>query len=534
MTTGKKVALGVLVFFLLLVVGFAIAVPMLLDVDRYRPLVAQHIEAQTGKPASIGRLALTFLPTLAIRVDDFSLGNPAGFPPGAFLKVRRVNVALDVGALWNRQILIKSLELDRPSLNLLSDVRGRWNFENPPNRRAGKTATTDKPPFTLGVISKVSINGAELAAANLLPSGRLGPAFFEARGLSTGLEPVDLNAFAGSSSASRIAPASGAPEPALARWWSSIAYAAPRSAPAAQGRLKADSLRFGTLEVTDVKTKLRLFPKQIYFDDLSFDLYGGRSTGALAVDISSADPRYSTHAQLSGVDVARLFAAFPAARGQMSGKMDGTVKLSGEVSHSPDPLAGMRGNGEVSVRNGQLPSLQLNRNLMTLARLTNLGPAAGDPSSFSSIAADFNIANDKISSQKITVVGNGVDVDGSGSVSLAGEGVLDYQGVARLAAAQNAVSNFLQGLTGATLENGKLTFPFNVAGTLSNPKFLIKSLGRGGQLNALKGLGTAGAGQQAGSSPGQTPQQPADLVQGLAGLFKKKKATPTPPPATKP
>jgi len=532
MTTGKKIALGVVIFFLVLVAGLAIVVPMLLDVDRYRPQVAQHIEAQTGKPASIGHLGLTVFPTLAIRVDNLSLGNPAGFPQGTFLEVRRVTVALDAAALWNREILIRSLDLDRPTLNLLSDVRGRWNFENPPQARAARTTAADKPPFTLGVIAKVSINRADFAAANLLPSGRPGPTFFEARGLSTELEHVDLNAFAGSSSASRIAPASHAPELAMNGWWNSVVYAAtPNSVPAAAGRPKADSLRFGTLEVTNVKTKLRLLPKQIYFDDLTFDLYGGRATGALAVDIAPANPRYSTHAQLSGVDVARLFAAFPAARGKMSGTMDGTVKLAGEVSHSPDPLAGMRGTGEVSIKNGQLPSLQLNRNLMTLARLANLGPAAGDPSSFSSVAADFNIANDKISSQKITVVGNGVDMDSSGSVSLAGEGGLDYQGVARLAATPNAVSNLLQGLTGATTENGKLSFPFTIAGTLSNPKFLLKSLGSKGQLSALKGLAATGAGQQAASTPGQTPQQPADLVQGLAGLLKKKKP---PPPATKP
>jgi uncharacterized protein involved in outer membrane biogenesis len=536
MSTGKKIALGIVIFFALLLVGLAIVVRLLLDVDRYRAQVVALLRDETGKPAQIGRLALTLFPTLALRVDDFALGNPAGFPEGNFLKVHRIRAELDVGALWDRQILIKSLQLDQPLLNLLSDPRGRWNFENAPKPRSLKTASEqDKPLFSLDVISRVYIEGAQLTAANVLPSGRPGPAFFAARGLSGQLQHVDLNALAGSSSAAPAPETIHSSQVALTGWLTSIGYAAaPRPTPAAEGPLKAESLNFGTLQLTEVKTRLRLFPRQVYFDDLSFSLYGGRATGALAVDLAGANPRYNAHAQLGGVDVARLLAAFPGARGKMTGKMDGNLKLSGEVTHSPDPLAGMQGAGQVNVLNGQLPSLQLNRNLMLLARLSNLGPASGDPSSFSSLSADLNIANDRISSNKIRLVGNGVDVDGSGSVALAGAGSLDYQGVAKIVAGQSAISNLLQGLVGATAEGGKLSFPFNIAGTLASPRFLLRSTGRASQLGALQNPPSGKAGQQATTQPGQTPQQPADLLQGLEGLFKKKKQAQPQQPSPQP
>ncbi len=102
---------------------------MLIDVDRYRPRVIAHIREETGKPAEIGRLTLTLFPTLSIRVDDFALGNPGAFPRGHVLKVRRIYAELDRDALWNRQILIKSLKLNDPVVHLLSDARGRWNFD---------------------------------------------------------------------------------------------------------------------------------------------------------------------------------------------------------------------------------------------------------------------------------------------------------------------------------------------------------------------------------------------------------------------
>jgi uncharacterized protein involved in outer membrane biogenesis len=524
MSKGKKIALGVVIVLVVLILGLAVAIPLLIDVDRYRPQVIAHIQEETGKPAEIGKLTLTVFPTLSIRVDDFALGNPAGFPTGYLVKTRRVYAVVDRGALWNRQVIIKSLELDQPVIRLLSDVRGKWNFENPPSAKKASNPADESPSsFTLGVIDKVSIKDGDLAAANLLASGKPGPDFFAARSVSLDLEDVDINAFIASSSAS-LAPR---PEELYASagpaFGATVLYAAPAPGkPAAQGTLRADSLRFGTLQATSVKTKLRLFPKQVFFDDLNFNFYGGRASGSLAFNFAGRNPAYSTNARLSGVDVAKMLEAFPDARGKLTGTMEGTMKLAGEVTHSPDPLAGMRGAGQLSIKDGKLPSLQLNKNLMMLARFSQLGAAEGDPSSFQSMSADLNIADGKIKSEKIKIVGSGVDVDGAGVMALAGEGSLAYDGIAKLAAGQNPITNILGGLSGATYADGKLTFPFSVGGTFENPQFKLKSLGSKQQLTGLQGLLGAKGQQQAGAQGEQTP---ADLVQGIAGMFKKKQST---------
>jgi len=546
MSTGKKIALGVVIFFVVLVVGLVIVIPMLIDIDRYRPQVVARLQEETGKPAEIGHLALTIFPKVSIRVDDFALGNPPGFPQGDFVRARRIYALVDAGALWNRQVVITSFQLDEPIINLLSDVRGKWNFENPP-KPAGvaKTAAHEPSAFTLGVISSVSIKGGELKATSLLASGRPGPSFFEARSVAIDLADVDLNAFAASASASLPGQDAGLKATATggvasgfnwARLFETTpAYAAELPAkPAAQGTLKAESLRFGTFLATSVKTKLRLFPKQVNFDDLNFNLYGGRASGALAFNSAGQNPRYNTNVRISGVDVAKLLEAIPEARGKMTGTVEGNMKLSGEVTHSPDPLAGMRGTGQVSVRNGQLPSLQLNKNLTQLARLTNLGPASGDPSSFSSISTDLNIANGRITSNKIAIVGNGVEVNGSGSMTLAGAGSLDYQGISKVASGQNPVTDMLASFSGATFADGKLSFPFTLGGTLQQPKFSLKSAGGASAVGGLQSI-LGGKGQQTTAQPGQT-QPSEDLVKGISGLFKKKQTTqqqPAPQPQPK-
>jgi uncharacterized protein involved in outer membrane biogenesis len=537
MSTGKKIGLGIVIFFVVLVVGLIIIVPMLIDVDRYRPQVVARLQEETGKPAEIGHLALTIFPKVSIRVDDFALGNPPSFPKGDFVRARRIYAVVDAGALWNLQVVITSLQLDEPSINLLSDIRGKWNFENPPKPAdVSKAAANEPSAFTLGVISSVSIKGGELKATSLLASGRPGPSFFEARSVAIDLEDVDLNAFIATAAASLVPPPDAAHSLAWAGLGATPLYAAaPPPQPAAQGTLKADSLRFGTLQATSVKSKLRLFPKQVYLDDLNFNLYGGHAAGSFVFNFAGQNPRYSTNARIAGVEVAQLLEAFPEARGKMTGTMEGNVKLSGEVTHSPDPLAGMRGTGQVSIRNGQLPSLQLNKNLTQLARLTNLGPASGDPSSFSSISTDLNIANGRITSNKVAIVGNGVEVDGSGSMTLAGAGSLDYQGISKVASGQNPVTGILASFSGATFADGKLSLPFTLGGTLQHPKFSLKSAGGAGAVGGLQSI-LGGKGQQTAAQPGQTQQPSEDLVKGISGLFKKKQPSQQQPtqPQTQP
>jgi uncharacterized protein YhdP len=430
----------------LYMIALIILAPVLFNLDRYRTEVISYLQEKTGKPIEIGRLALTLFPGLSIRVDDLGLKNPAGFPSGYFVKARRIDATLDARALLHRQVVIKSLKLNDAVINLVSDPDKGWNFENStPSKTSEKVSPGGSHTSFLGVISDVEIEGGHLVASYLLPSDEPGVIIFEAHNVSSKLERVDLGAFMDPSSSSF----------------------------AAQGDLKADSVRFVSIQGTNVKSKLRLMAKQVFFADGSLEAYGGRGAGDLSFNLTGRNASFSANAQMSGVDVAHLLAAFPQGRGKMTGKMEGTMKLAAEIEHSHDPLAGTHGAGHLAVRDGQAPSLKLNANVMKLARFNDLGPAAQNPDSFSSISADLEVANQRISSRQINIVGYGVNVQCSGSLNVTGAGSVDYQGVAEILATQGFFTNTLARLSGATLKNRKLSFPFRVSGTIDNPKFSV-------------------------------------------------------------
>ncbi len=430
--------------FILIVIAslFVVAgllVPVLLNLDRYRPRVISYLQARTGKPVEIGHLSLALYPHVAIRVDDFGMKNPAEFPSDYFLKVGRIDAKLDARALLHRQVVIKSLVLQDPLINLVSDPDGPWNFENPGSKESWQG-------FPLGVIGRIEIKGGQLIASNLLPSDAPGPIFFEANNVSSMLEQVDLGAFTRPSSSSL----------------------------AAQGTLNAGFLRFGRVEVKNVSSKLRLLTKEVFFTEVKAEAYAGTAAGNLSFNLAGRNTRFSTNARMSGIDMAHLLAAFREGRGKMTGRMEGDLKLAGEVEHTNDPLDGIYGTGHVVVRNGKVPSLKLNENVMKLLHFNDLGPAAQDPSSFSSISADLRLTNLRISSSEINFIGYGVDVQGSGTLTLRGSDSLDYHGVAMILAKQGFFTRIVARLSGATVKDGLLSFPFRVGGTVSNPNFSME------------------------------------------------------------
>src|SRR5271169_4890770 len=84
-----------------------------------------------------------------------------------------------------------------------------------------------------------------------------------------------------------------------------------------------------------------------------------------------ANLAYGVDAKIKGVNVAEFLNAFPQAKGMLTGTLDAAAKMKGLVSNSPDPLAGVTGDGQASILNGKMPSLQLGENLRTLARMAS-------------------------------------------------------------------------------------------------------------------------------------------------------------------
>jgi uncharacterized protein involved in outer membrane biogenesis len=442
---SSRRSIAVVLIASVIVLAGAVVTFVFTNPDRYRSQAIAYLQDKTGKQIQIGRLGVSLLPALSIHLYDFGVKNPPPFPTGYFLAAPTVTAEIDAIALLHRQIVIKSVVLNNPVINVISDPDGLWNFENAAALKGSGQPGREPPPFSLGVISKVEIKGGTLSGSSLIdPSDRPGPVVLEIRNIAAQLNQVDFDAFT-----------------------------RPASSLVAEGDLKADSARFGSVSTTNLRSHLRILPKQVFLSDLSVEAHGGRASGDFSFNLAGSKTKFSTNVQASSVDVAYLLAQFPEGRGKMTGKMQGNLKLEGEIEHSDNPLAGIRGSSHIIVRNGELPTLNQNQNMVKMTRFRDPGAASRPPASFSSFSADMNLANRRISSHQIDIAFYGIDLQCSGSLGVTGGGGLDYTGVANVLNGQGFFTNMMARMSGAKLEKGKLSFPIRIQGTLQSPIFSV-------------------------------------------------------------
>src|SRR3984893_17261726 len=228
MATRRSVVLTLIVITVSLLVVSVLLVPVFLNLDHYRPQVISYFEASTGKKVEIARLALTFVPKTTIHIYDFGVKSPPLFPASYILKVPRADAVVDFWPLLRGRVVIRSLVLEQPEINLVSDPDGPWNFENP-------EAKNSKNTFPLGIIDKVLMQRGQLIASNLLPSDAAGPVFLEAHEITSEMDMVDLAAIVNPSSPSLNG----------------------------RGNWMASRFRFGAVETTNVKSKFPLEAREV-------------------------------------------------------------------------------------------------------------------------------------------------------------------------------------------------------------------------------------------------------------------------------
>ncbi|MBM4196417.1 MAG: AsmA family protein [Gammaproteobacteria bacterium] len=82
----------------LVVLGAGVAAWLLVDPEKFRPLIAESVQKATGRELTLeGPLGLDVLPCCSLTIERASLGNPPGFPAGPSANLERASLSLQ---LW--------------------------------------------------------------------------------------------------------------------------------------------------------------------------------------------------------------------------------------------------------------------------------------------------------------------------------------------------------------------------------------------------------------------------------------------------
>jgi uncharacterized protein involved in outer membrane biogenesis len=437
MKTRLKIAL--LALAVLIIVGFSVAWYWLHNPDRYLPWAMANAEKRTGLQIAVQHVDIRYFP-LRVRVYGLEVKNPKPFPAGDFLKVPMLEASVEwTPLLLQKRIVIHSLVLHQPAIDFISDPDGLWNFQNP-------NGPKDQPSrFSTGSIADLQVENGVLLGSNLIePSDKPGPVILELLNICGGLKQIQFHPHG-----------QGAPLQVI------------------QGQLTASNAGFGSIHTRNLSSDVRILPLALVFKNFQTQTYRGKAHGDFTFNFQGKQTTFQAKMQVTGVGMPYLLAEFENGPPKMTGMLESNLDVGGKIANSANPLGEMYGTGTLTVHRGDLPGLDQNPSMKQVERFRTKDAAGKPPSAFSTFGGDFELKNQRMYSKRVAVDFYGIDVDGTGSMSLTG-GPVKYRGTATIEQKQGLLTTTVARLfKHGKDKDGRLQFPIELTGTLANPQFAV-------------------------------------------------------------
>jgi AsmA protein len=123
----------------------AIALPLVFDANRYRPMLESGLNQALGRAVTVGNLKLTVL-SPGVTADDLAIADDPAFSRTPFVQAKSLHVSVSLAALiFSRKLAVTSLTIDQPQIWLLQSPAGDWNFSRLGTKSAASQAATPAP-----------------------------------------------------------------------------------------------------------------------------------------------------------------------------------------------------------------------------------------------------------------------------------------------------------------------------------------------------------------------------------------------------
>jgi AsmA protein len=528
-----------------------IALPLLINVNSFRPKIESELGAALGRQVTVGNLSLSIL-SGSVVADKIAIAEDPAFGKPPFITAKSLKVGVELMPLiFSKQVNVTEIKLEEPEITLLKAANGKWNFSSiggasakkgPEEQKSGETSLANLS------VAKLNVNNGKLIVGKANSSAKsqvydkvtidvknfsfTSPFPFKLTTQLPGGGDANVSGKAGPISAEDAAKtpfeatvkvknmdigASGFVDPA-----SGLGGLANLDGTLSSNGSQAKAV--GTLTGTKLKFSLKGTPAPNtvvikHTVDVDLDQQSGTLTqGDIGIGKAVAHltgtfrPKGNTQVLNMKLD----------ARDMPADELEGMLPSLGIVLPSGSQLRGGTLSAELGIV-GPLDKLVITGPLrLANTKLTgfDLGSKLGALSAFAGKAAsnpDTSIQNASLNARvapegtkadniNLTVSAIGV-ITGTGTVSPAG--VLNFK---MLADPKGAVAGGLTQV--AALGSGKGGIPFAIEGTTSNPHFIPDLTGMAG------GIAKGAMGDVMGGKNALTAN-PANAIGGLLGKKQK-------------
>lgn len=562
-------ALRIVAIIVAVVVVLLFVIPFLIPVDKFRPTIQEKASQALGRQVQLGNLSLSLI-SGSLTAENLSIGDDPKFSQSPFLTAKSLKVGVEIMPLiFSKTLNVTGITIVDPEVTLLHNAQGQWNYSSlggasakgaakpaaTPSSSAPADFSVDKFNLQGGRITigsttsqkRSTYDNLNVTASNVsmtskfpftatasLPAGGT----FKLDGTAgpidqqdTSLTPVNAQLNIGAlnlASTGFVDPSAGLGGllDVNANLVSQGGEATTKgTVKLSKALLVAGGSPAGVPVDVDFDTKydLRknagvLEPSTLKIGNAAAHLNGTYETGGDTTSVNIKLDAKDMPAKDLEAFLPALGVNLPKGASLQAGTVNADLGLAG-------PTSKLVTSGTVGLFNGKLAGFDLGSKMSSVASLA--GVKSGKDMDIEKLTSDVRVAPDGIQAGNFIAVVPGVgNLTGAGTVD--SKNNLDFKMAVTLAT-ENVAGSVASPVTagaGAISKSSaggcKTTaIPFLVKGTTADPKFTPDVGGIAASLFKSQ-LGCAG-GLLGGvsSAPGQ--QNPADAINALGGLFKKKK-----------
>jgi AsmA protein len=569
------IAVGVLIVLVLVV-------PFLIPVNQFRPTIEEKASAALGRKVELGNLSLSLI-SGSVSADNLSIGDDPKFSSAPFLTAKSLKVGVEILPLiFSKTLNVTGVTIATPQVTLLHNAAGVWNYSSLGGAAAKSEAK--KAPASSGAanaadisIKKLTLSDGIIIVGSTSSQKRSTYDHVDVSASDVSITskfPVTVTADLPAGGKFKLDGTVGPVDQADAEFTPLDAKLTISSLNIASTGFVEASMGLGGIVDLDANLSSQGGEAQVK-GTMKFSkalLVAGGSPAGVPVTVNFST-KYNLRKNAGVLEPSTLNIGGAAAH------LNGTYETTGEVTAvnikvnskdmpAKDLEAFLPALGVNLPKGANLTAGTLNTDL-TIAGPTNKMVTSGTVGLFNGVLAGFDLSS-KMSSvaslagikstkdlniEKLTsnvrVAPDGIKADdflavlpaignltGAGTVN--SKNALDFKMLATLskeassaatsgAGGANGAAGALGGLLGTVTGGGGggcatssgLKVPFQIQGTTADPKFIPDVGGLAKDLFKSE-LGCIGGKSSAGATKAQG-QDPADAVNALSGLFKKKK-----------
>ena len=568
----------------LIVVGVLIVlvlvIPFLIPVNQFRPTIEEKASAALGRKVELGNLSLSLL-SGSVSADNLSIGDDLKFSSAPFLTAKSLNVGVEIMPLiFSKTLNITGVTIASPQVTLLRNAAGVWNYSSLGGAAAkaeAKKAPAEKPSGAANV-ADISIKKLTLSDGSIIVGSTSSQSRSTYKNLTVTASDVSITSkFPVSVSAdlpaggkfkldgtmgpvdqanSEFTPldaklnitglnlaSTGLLDPSMGLG-GIVDLDANVSSKGGEAQTKGTAKLSNALLVAggspagvpvnvnfDTKYNLRknsgvLNPSTVKIGNAAANLNGTYETAGEATAVNIKLGAKDMPAKDLQSFLPALGINLPKGASLSAGTLNADLNVTG-------PTNKLVIAGTVGLFNGVLAGFDLGSKMSTVASLA--GIKTGKDLNIEKVTSNLRVATTGIQADNflavLPTIGN---LAGAGTVD--SKNNLDFKMLATLTKEASSAAGSvggaggaagaLGGILGAVTGGGSggsegLKIPFQIQGTTSDPKFIPDIGGLAKDLFKSQ-LGNLGGKSPAGTT--KTPgQNPADAINAIGGLFKKKK-----------